>query len=121
MLLGCPGGRPRTWRCPAEVVLKGRAGGGTGCFFWGRGAWHGTTLPGTGLCGHGKSLRNTERPESPEKSEGRGESRVFWELWWAWRVQEAPGLWGHRKPHGLCRARGPWWVPRSLWDIGVPW
>lgn len=31
-----PGAEPRTRRCPVQVVLKGRAGGGAGCFFLGR-------------------------------------------------------------------------------------
>lgn len=105
------------------MVLKGRAGlagGGAWLFGWGGGTWHGMTLPGAGIRGHGESLRNMLHSESPEDSEGHGESGAFWELSRTCRTQEVPEFWGHRKPHVPCRARGPWWILRSLWDMGVP-
>lgn len=101
---------PRTWRCPAELVLKGLRGGreGRGLPACGGGVCHGTTRPGAGLCG------NMENSESPENSEGRGESGASWELWWTGGSR----VLGSRKPQGPCRGWGPSWVPRSLWDIG---
>lgn len=105
------GAGPRTWRCPAEVVLKGLRGGreGGGLPACERGVGMGRPGLEQGSAGTWRilrvlrTLRDVESPGHPGSSGG----------------QEDPGFWGHRKPHGPCGVWGPSWVPRCLLDIGV--